>query len=203
MERKSQTGYLVLADISGYTSFVAQTEIEHAEKAISILLETIIGKLRDGLTIVKLEGDAVFAYVPDEQMPNCSAMLDLLDNTYVIFRDSAKDLNEQATCPCRACRAIPTLDLKFFVHYGEFIIQQVAGIKDLLGNDVTVVHRLAKNHVSESTGWNGYMLFTGNCLERMQADKKPFIQQAETYEHLGDVETYVMDMHVRYDEMKR
>jgi hypothetical protein len=33
----------------------------------------------------------------------------------------------------------------------------------------------------------------------MQADKKPFIQQAETYEHLGDVATYVMDMHVRYD----
>jgi hypothetical protein len=37
----------------------------------------------------------------------------------------------------------------------------------------------------------------------MQADKKPFIQQAETYEHLGNVETYVMDMHVRYDEMKK
>jgi hypothetical protein len=29
MERKTQTGYLVLADISGYTSFVAQAEIEH------------------------------------------------------------------------------------------------------------------------------------------------------------------------------
>ena len=79
----------------------------------------------------------------------------------------------------------------------------MAGIRDLLGNDVTLIHRLAKNHVSESTGWNGYVLFTGNCLERMQADKKPFIQQAETYEHLGDVETYVMNMHARYDEMKK
>ena len=28
MERKTQTSYLVLADISGYRSFVAQTEIE-------------------------------------------------------------------------------------------------------------------------------------------------------------------------------
>ena len=35
MERKKQSGYLVLADISGYTSFVAQTEIEHANLAIS------------------------------------------------------------------------------------------------------------------------------------------------------------------------
>ena len=203
MERKTQTGYLVLADISGYTSFIATTEIEHAENVISPLLETIIEKLRGMLTIVKLEGDAVFAYVSEEQMSNCSDMLELLDNTYRIFRDSATAMHEQATCLCRACKAIPTLDLKFFVHHGEYVIQQVAGIVDLLGNDVTLIHRLAKNHVSESTGWNGYVLFTGNCLANMQADKGPFIQQAETYEHLGNVGTYIMDTHVRYDEMKK
>lgn len=203
MERKTQSGYLVLADISGYTSFVAKTEIEHAEKAISILLETIIEKMDDLLTIVKLEGDAVFAYVPEDQIPNCNVMLELLDTVYFIFRESSRDLHAQATCPCKACQAIPMLDLKFFVHHGEYIVQQVAGIKDLMGNDVTLIHRLAKNHVSESTGWNGYVLFTGRCLEHMQEDKKPFIQQAETYEHLGDVETYVMNMHARYDEMKK
>ncbi len=203
MERRTQTGYLVLADISGYTSFVAKTEIEHAEKAISILLETIIERLDDVLSIVKLEGDAVFAYVPDERMPDCNSMLELLDNTYLIFRDSARDLHAQATCPCKACQAIPTLDLKFFVHHGEYVIQQVAGIKDLLGSDVTLIHRLAKNRVTESTGWNGYVLFTGRCLERMQADKRPFIQQAESYEHLGDVETYVLNMQDRYEEMKK
>ena len=202
MERRTQTGYLVLADISGYTSFVAKTEIEHAEKAISILLETIIERMDDKLTIVKLEGDAVFSYTADDQMPDCNAMLELLDDTYRIFRDSARDLHAQATCPCRACKAIPPLDLKFFVHHGEYIIQQVAGIKDLLGSDVTLVHRLAKNRVTESTGWNGYVLFTGKCLESMQADKKPFVQQAETYEHLGDVETYVMNMRVRYDKIE-
>lgn len=202
MERKTQTGFLVLADISGYTSFVAKTEIEHAEKAISILLETIIERLNDKLTIVKLEGDAVFSYVGDEQIPDCNSMLELLDDTYRIFRNSAHDLHAQATCPCKACKAIPTLDLKFFVHHGEYIIQQVAGIKDLLGSDVTLIHRLAKNRVTESTGWNGYVLFTGNCLERMQADRRPFVQQAETYEYLGNVVTYVMDMHIRYDERK-
>lgn len=102
MERKTQTGYLVLADISGYTSFIATTEIEHAENVISPLLETIIEKLRDMLTIVKLEGDAVFEYVPEEQMSNCSDMLELLDNTYRIFRDSATAMHEQATHAERA-----------------------------------------------------------------------------------------------------
>jgi class 3 adenylate cyclase len=200
MERRTQTGYLVLADISGFTSFVAQTEIEHAEKAISILLEAVIERLDDMLTIVKLEGDAVFAYVPDEKMPDCAAMLGLVDETYRIFRNASTALNEQANCPCRACRAIPMLDLKFMIHHGEYIVQQFAGIRDLLGNDVTLLHRLAKNRVTETTGWNGYMLITGHCIDRMQADKKPFLQQAETYEHLGEVSTYIMNMHDRYKD---
>jgi hypothetical protein len=54
MERKTQSGYLVLADISGYTSFVAQTEIEHADMALSFLLETIVEKISGVLTVSQL-----------------------------------------------------------------------------------------------------------------------------------------------------
>src|SRR5688572_26618653 len=202
MERKTQTGYLLLADISGYTSFVAKTEIEHADMALSFLLETIIEKLSSLLTISKLEGDAVFAYVEESKLEEAQSLLALIDQTYLAFRDKALALYSQATCPCRACRALPTLDLKFMVHHGDFIIQQVAGIRDLLGTDVNLVHRLAKNRVAESTGWKGYALITNQGLERMQADKTSFVQQTESYEHLGEVETYVMDMHARYEEMK-
>jgi len=202
MERKTQTGYLILADISGYTSFVAQTEIEHADMALSFLLETIIEKLSSLLTISKLEGDAVFAYVEESKLEEAKSLLELIDQTYVAFRDKALTLYAGATCPCRACRALPTLDLKFMVHHGEFIIQQVAGIRDLLGTDVNLLHRLAKNRVSEATGWKGYALFTGQGLEHMQVEKDSFLQQTELYEHLGEVETYIMDLHPRYEEMK-
>lgn len=202
MERKTQRGYLVLADISGYTSFVAQTEIEHADMALSFLLETIIEKLSSLLTISKLEGDAVFAYMEESKLEEAKSLLELVDQTYMAFRDKALTLYRGTTCPCRACKALPTLDLKFMVHHGEFIIQQVAGIKDLLGTDVNLVHRLSKNHVSESMGWKGYALFTNQGLEHMQTDKASFVQQTESYEHLGDVETYVMNMHVRYEKIK-
>ncbi|HEU0297454.1 MAG TPA: DUF2652 domain-containing protein [Anaerolineales bacterium] len=202
MERKTQTGYLFLADISGYTSFVAQTEIEHADIALSYLLETIVEQLNGALTVSKLEGDAVFAYADESKLPKGKSLLELIDHTYLAFRDRAQGLYAQATCPCRACRAIPTLDLKFMVHYGHFIIQQVAGIRDLLGTDVNLVHRLAKNHVSESTGWKGYALFTDPVLERMGHSKDNFFKRCETYEHLGEVDIYCMDMHPRYTEMK-
>src|SRR6266545_2159188 len=202
MERKTQTGYLMLADISGYTSFVAQTEIEHADVALSFLLEAIVDKLSSTLTISKLEGDAVFAYIEEGKLQSGKTLLELIDNTYLAFRDQAEALYRKSTCPCRACLAIPTLDLKFMVHHGDFIIQHVAGIKDLLGTDVNLVHRLLKNHVAESMGWKGYALFTDQGLERMQTGKDSFVKQTESYDHLGDVETYIMDMHIRYEEMK-
>ena len=202
MERKTQTGYLVLADISGYTSFVAQTEIEHADMALAFLLETIVEKLSSLLTICQLEGDAVFAYIEESRLEEANSLLELIDQTYLAFRDKALTLYRGATCPCRACRALPTLDLKFMVHHGEYLIQNVAGVSHLLGTDVNLIHRLAKNHVSESTGWKGYALFTNQGLERLQTDKTSFVQQTESYEHLGEVETYVRDMHVRYEAMK-
>src|SRR6266536_3326575 len=150
MERKTQSGYLMLADISGYTAFVAQTEIEHADIALSFLLETIVEKISDLLTIGQLEGDAVFAYIEESKLQEAKFLLELIDQTYLAFREKALALYSQATCPCKACRALPSLDLKFMVHYGEFLVQQVAGIRDLLGTDVNLIHRLAKNHVTES-----------------------------------------------------
>ena len=202
MERKTQTGYLVLADISGFTAFVAQTEIEHADMALSFLLETIAEQISSLLTISQLEGDAVFAYIEESKLQEAKSILGMIDATYLAFREKALALYSQATCPCKACRALPMLDLKFMVHRGEFLIQQVAGVSHLLGTDVNLIHRLSKNHVSESTGWKGYALFTDQIMDHLQISRDNLFKQAESYEHLGEVETYCMDMHIRYNEMK-
>ena len=34
-------GYLLLADISGYTSFLTQTELDHSQEILTDLLETV------------------------------------------------------------------------------------------------------------------------------------------------------------------
>ena len=201
MERKTQSGYLILADISGYTSFVAQTEIEHADVVLSHVLEAIIEKLGGLFSIAKLEGDAVFAYMEESELQEGKVMLDLIDQTYLAFRDNAHKLYVTATCPCKACKAIPTLDLKLILHHGDYVIQQVAGIRDLLGTDVNLIHRLLKNGVSESTGWNGYALFTDSALEHMKCSRKDYFRRCESYEHLGEVEIYCIDLHVHYNEM--
>ena len=202
MEQKTRRGYLVLADISGYTSFLAGTELEHADDIITALLETIVSKFKNLLTISKLEGDAVFAYVEEGNLPRGETLLELIENTYVAFRDHADAAYRRTTCQCRACRAIPTLDLKFMVHHGDFIVQHVAGIMELVGSDVNLIHRLTKNHVFEATGWKAYTLFTNQSLERMNLRPERLVRQMEAYEHLGEVETYSMDLHQRYKELK-
>src|SRR5262249_9556538 len=61
----TEGGFLVLADISGFTAFVTATELEHGAQVTGVLLETVMGQLSPPLEIQELEGDAVFALGPD------------------------------------------------------------------------------------------------------------------------------------------
>ncbi|MGZ6316622.1 MAG: DUF2652 domain-containing protein, partial [Anaerolineales bacterium] len=194
-------GYMVLADISGYTSFLSQTELDHAHEILTDLLETILKRFKPLLTIHKLEGDAVFAYVPESQIIRGETLLELIESTYTDFRERMKNVRRHTTCTCRACQSIPLLDLKFILHHGDFVVQNIGGTRELAGSDVNLVHRLLKNHVSDNTGWHAYALFTAASLEHMHVRPDGLVEGAESYEHLGEVRTYVMDMHARYDAL--
>ena len=202
METKTQHGYLVLADISGYTSFLAGTELEHAHEILTALLETIIGRFKTLLTISKLEGDAVFAYAPEAKIPRGETLLELIECTYVAFRDHVEAAHRRTICECNACRAIPTLDLKFMTHHGDYIVQNVSGIHELVGSDVNLIHRLMKNHINEATSWKAYALFTDEGLEHMKLKPAGMHEQPEAYEHLGEVKTFSLNMRQRYQEIK-
>ncbi len=61
MSTATQNGFFVIADISGYTSFVAKTELDHSHEIFTELLELLVERFQPMMTISKLEGDAVFA----------------------------------------------------------------------------------------------------------------------------------------------
>lgn len=199
MDEKTQHGYLIIADISGFTSYLAKVELEHAHEILTDLLETIVKELKTLLTVSKLEGDAVFAYVAEANMPGGERILELLESTYVAFRRQRENNQRNTTCTCKACQSIPTLDLKFFVHHGDFIVQQVSGIRELVGSDVNLIHRLVKNHVTETTGWTAYMLFTSQAFEHMEVHPVGLHEQGESYEHLGDIRVLCLNLHDRYE----
>ncbi|MEW6085146.1 MAG: DUF2652 domain-containing protein [Chloroflexota bacterium] len=196
-----QHGYLLLADISGYTSFVAGTELEHSQDILSELLEVIIAKFKTQLIIHKIEGDAVFAYAPEQKIPHGEILLDLIESTYVAFRDKREAAHMRTTCTCNACRVIPTLDLKFIAHHGHYFEQNIMGAKELVGTDVNLIHRLLKNRVTESMGWKAYALFTVHALDHASMQPDGLFAMTESYEHIGDVQTRSLDLHKRYKEI--
>ena len=197
----TQHGHLLLADISGYTSYVASTELTHSQEILTELLELIIERFKPLLTISKIEGDAIFGYAPETNIPRGEAVLELIESTYVAFRNRREAAHRRTTCTCNACRNIPSLDLKFISHHGDYFVQNIAGTKELVGSDVNLIHRLLKNHVGESTGWKAYALFTEQSLQRLDVQPEGLYECAESYEHLGEVRTLSMDLHARYKEL--
>ncbi len=200
-ENNTQEGYLVLSDISGYTSFLTHAELDHAREIIADLLQLITQRFKSLLTISKFEGDAIFAYAPDKRITRGELLVEVLESAYQAFRDRIQSSKRMSACSCRGCQAMPTLDLKFMVHYGQYAFQEVAGHRDLVGHDVILVHRLLKNHVTEKTGSRAYSLFTKPALNRIGTASDGLTQQEESYEHIGTLEIFVADLKARYEEI--
>jgi hypothetical protein len=75
----------VLADISGFTAYLAQVELDHAHQILSDMLEDIVRQFKSLLTIAKLEGNCVFAYTPEKQLARGETLLELAEATYIAF----------------------------------------------------------------------------------------------------------------------
>src|SRR5215217_7997401 len=194
MSTVTQHGYFVIADISGYTSFVAKTELEHSHEILTELLELLVEKFKPLMVISKLEGDAVFAYTGENTFTRGDTFLEFLESTYVAFRDRQVSMHHKTTCTCAACQNIPSLDW-------EFIVQHIGNVRELVGSDVNLIHRLSKNHVSEATGWRAYIMFTEKCLDHLDLNLEDTHVQTEEYEHLGEIRTYSINLHKRYKEI--
>src|ERR1700752_4068347 len=62
MTTSPETGFLVIADLTGYTAYLSDSEIEHAPAIAGDLLETIVGRLEPPFRLAKIEGDAAFLF---------------------------------------------------------------------------------------------------------------------------------------------
>jgi len=197
----SESACLLIADISGYTGYLAGVEIDHAQDILADLMGTIVSALRPGFRLAKLEGDAAFTFAVTDRIDG-SLLLDTIERCYFGFRRRRRDVRQATSCECSACVRIPDLNLKFVVHYGTILRQRVAGRDELLGSDVIVVHRLLKNSVVEATGIEAYALFSQACVEVMDVDVEALGMRpmSETYDHIGTVPVWVHDLDRRWQE---
>lgn len=196
---------LLLADISGYTSFLQAVQTAHRDDAfadgnvpeayalMSSLLDGIVTSITPPFTLSKLEGDAVFAYArTGADAPRGEAMLACIGDCYRDFRSRLAQVGELWSCTCDACVRAYSLDLKFVLHAGRYVAHQIAGSRELSGPAVVVAHRLLKNRASETVGQGGYALLTDAAVAQLDLPTEDAVHMTETYEGLPPISVSVV-----------
>lgn len=192
-DQETRRGYLLLADISGYTAFLVGTELEHANAIVHELTGLIRDRLSPPMRFVQFEGDAVFCHADETSFEDGERLIELIETCYFDFSNRLLDMQRGTTCRCAACASIGSLDLKFVVHHGAYARRFEREREDLAGPDVILVHRLLKNTVSDDGGPHAYAFFTAACLERMPP-WLAFPSHTESYESFGQTTGGVHDL---------
>ncbi|MEO8763706.1 MAG: DUF2652 domain-containing protein [Ginsengibacter sp.] len=149
MENK---GLLFIPDISGFTRFVNDTEIEHSRLIIQELLEILINSNQIGLEISEIEGGAILFY----KYGGCPSLEELYKQAEKMFCEFQSGLSlydHRRFCQCNACVSAIDLTLKIITHYGEFTGYNVKNFNKLIGKDIIVAHQLLKNDIAQHEYW--------------------------------------------------
>ncbi len=196
MLAKTEPACLVIADIAGYSGYLAGVELDHAQDILADLIDTVVDALRPPFRLAKLEGDAAFVYQLAESVDG-PGLRDVIEGCYFAFQRRVRDISQASMCECNACVRIPGLDLKFVAHHGRVAFQRMAGMEELVGSDVVLVHRLLKNRVGEDLASSAYVLYTAALVREMGPDDPAaagMIEHLETFESVGEIEAWATDL---------
>ncbi len=148
----SNQGLLFIPDISGFTRFVSDMEIEHSRFVIQQLLEVLMDANELDLEISEVEGDAILFY-KFGAMPDIERLYAQVERMFCDFHSHLLTFNRHRLCQCQACSTAVDLSLKVVTHYGEFTGYNVRNFSKLIGKDVIVAHQLLKNDIPEHEYW--------------------------------------------------
>jgi hypothetical protein len=189
-----EAAYFVIADISGYTRFLAGVELDHAQDIIADL-DRVLKNLRPPFRLAKFEGDAAFVYAATTKVDG-SMLQDTIETAYFEFRRRLRDIKQASVCECKACAAMGDLDFKFVAHRGEMVKQKMSGREELAGRDVILVHRLLKNTVSETIGNRAYAVYSEACFQTagVVPAAQGLVEHHEIIDIIADVRLWLRDL---------
>jgi uncharacterized protein YndB with AHSA1/START domain len=198
---KPESACFTIADISGYTGFLAGVELDHAQDIIADLMDTVVRCLRPPFRLAKFEGDAVFVYALTDKIDG-PRLQDAIESAYFAFRKRLRNIKQATSCECSACSRMQQLDFKFVSHHGEFIRQKMAGREELAGRDVILIHRLLKNTVSERFQGHAYALYSDACIRALGIDPiaQGLIEHRETIDIIGEVICWTRDLEAAWQD---
>ena len=196
--------YLLLVDITGYTTFLGSVEDTHGVdfsggipagfSIIGALLDAVIDEVRPAFEIAKLEGDAVFATALAADLDGKGAVV--LERLRRVDRQFREVQRQQAVVAsdhvCVACPTAAGLSVKMVLHRGPVVRVEHAGHAELHGPAVIAVHRLLKNTVRSRIGLQPYMLITDAASTAL--DIAEGIPHDEHYDDIGVVSGRILTL---------
>ncbi len=156
---------IIIPNITGFTDYMNNSNIEHSQVVIGTLLETILDNNILNLKVSEIEGDAILFYsyefnkTIDEIISQCETM-------FKKFHEKLKSFNPD-NCKCGTCERLHNLTLKFVVHFGDLASIILKDYPKLYGKELIVAHKLLKNRIE----FNEYMLITKDALSNYESDK--------------------------------
>jgi hypothetical protein len=200
------SGYLLIADISGYTDFVRLHNLKrkpvfgkfmaanfesHATTIISDLLETVIDNVEPTMKLNKLEGDAAFFFCTDDgDRSQSDKIVEAMSKANEAFMKRVSDLLFVQACGCEPCTQSKNLRLKIVAHKGEFSLNTIRNFEELSGEDVILTHRMLKNDIKSTEYW----LVTESFYKNLnKSNKSRFLKTVQNLESFNKVKLNIAE----------
>ncbi|UZO81111.1 DUF2652 domain-containing protein [Aquimarina sp. ERC-38] len=180
---------ICIPDISGFTQFMSDTDIELSARVIPSLLNKVIYANTIGLKVSEIEGDAILFYKTGE-LPTFETLVNQCRKFYTDFYQQLAVLKKNYEH--KTDDIFPDLlGLKIILHYGNEVSAVPIGknIK-LMGEDVIIAHRLLKNKIKIDE----YILLSEDLLAQYKEEEiqsnfewARLLTKDTAYEHIGSV----------------
>jgi|SRR5688572_13151997 len=186
---EGEIALICIPDISGFTRFMAENNIEFSRKIIPPLMRTIINSNTLKMSIGEIEGDAVIFY-RFGALPTLNDLVEQCNNFYNNFNEQLLVLMKEFGDDFQKLNSSFKLSLKVVVHAAHIMSTQIEGLHKLIGEDMVLVHKLLKNSIEEIE----YLLLTDKLLENYSKEeistvfsKYNVLKGTDEYEYIGKV----------------
>jgi hypothetical protein len=150
---------ICIPDITGFTRFMVENEIEFSKQIIPPLLRDIVSSNTLNFEVGEIEGDAVVFY-RFGTLPTLKELVDQCKSFYFNFNEQLKSLMDKYADNFQKNVSSDRLSLKIIIHAAEMASLPIAGKTKLIGEDVVLIHKLLKNSVTSPD----YILITEKLL---------------------------------------
>ena len=191
MKETNQEGpaLICIPDITGFTRFMAETDLTFSRKVIPPLLRSIVASNTLSMSVGEIEGDAILFY-RFGKLPALRELSDQCKKFYADFHEELESLRKEFPEDFEKYISSNKLSLKIVLHAAEMTSSHIGGMIKLIGEDVVVVHKLLKNSVEDAE----YILFSEKLLSNYKEEEvRDFLNWdtlkdgKDEYEYIGEI----------------